>query len=403
MLGDLFLSIDDVEPPQHRERVAALLQRGYDVIASVHTATGRLTQVDKCSTAPLSDAALASASAEAKRALALRSGAVAATIALPPGSNITTASTGLPAGGGAAATAPRGPAPTAAAAAAPPPPPPCHLRQLNRLHFVAVDAVQASQLAGAETVVRSYDLVSITPKSERVMHQASDTTLARLHGECGAGAACTSLDVDVISLELSQRLTIKLRAVAIKAALRRGIYFEICYAPGLREPTARRNLFCNAQALVRATRGKNILISSSARSAFEVRSPLEVLHMATLFGLTHKQAQDALSLAPRAVLARAAARAAGRGASAVLAGPTAAAAAGAAATAAAAADAAGGDTEMQDTQPEASEPAEPQQPQAQAAKAQPARQAQQPLQQRPGAPAAGGGRGGGRKRAAAGR
>ncbi|GLC48704.1 hypothetical protein PLESTB_000127600 [Pleodorina starrii] len=386
MLGDLFLSIDDVEPPQHRERVAALLQRGYDVIASVHTATGRLTQVDKCSTAPLSDAALASASAEAKRALALRSGAVAATIALPPGSNITTASTGLPAGGGAAATAPRGPAPTAAAAAAPPPPPPCHLRQLNRLHFVAVDAVQASQLAGAETVVRSYDLVSITPKSERVMHQA-----------------CTSLDVDVISLELSQRLTIKLRAVAIKAALRRGIYFEICYAPGLREPTARRNLFCNAQALVRATRGKNILISSSARSAFEVRSPLEVLHMATLFGLTHKQAQDALSLAPRAVLARAAARAAGRGASAVLAGPTAAAAAGAAATAAAAADAAGGDTEMQDTQPEASEPAEPQQPQAQAAKAQPARQAQQPLQQRPGAPAAGGGRGGGRKRAAAGR
>ncbi|EFJ41842.1 hypothetical protein VOLCADRAFT_67773, partial [Volvox carteri f. nagariensis] len=148
------------------------------------------------------------------------------------------------------------------------------LRQLRRLHFVAADAVQASQLSSSGDVVRSYDLVSITPKTERLNHPA-----------------CTSLEVDLICLELWQRMTIKLRAPAIKAALRRGIYFEICYAPGLREPTARRNLFCNAQALVRVTRGKHILLSSSARSAFEVRSPLELVHMATLFGLTSKQAQ----------------------------------------------------------------------------------------------------------------
>lgn len=47
MLGDLFLSIDDIEPAQHRERVAALILRGYDVVASVHTVTGLLTQAHK--------------------------------------------------------------------------------------------------------------------------------------------------------------------------------------------------------------------------------------------------------------------------------------------------------------------------------------------------------------------
>ncbi|PNH05238.1 Ribonuclease P protein subunit p30, partial [Tetrabaena socialis] len=120
--------------------------------------------------------------------------------------------------------------------------------------------------------------------------------------------ACTSLDVDVVVLELAQRGAVKLRPPAVKAALRRGIYFEIAYAPGLRESTARRNLFCNAQALVRATRGKNILLSSSARSASEVRSPLELLHVGALLGLTRQQAQAAISLAPRAVLAHAAAR-----------------------------------------------------------------------------------------------
>lgn len=36
---------------------------------------------------------------------------------------------------------------------------------------------------------------------------------------------------------------------------------------------------------------QNILLSSSARTGWEVRSPLELVHMAALFGLTRQQAQ----------------------------------------------------------------------------------------------------------------
>ena len=49
----------------------------------------------------------------------------------------------------------------------------CHLQQLSRLHFVAADVVQAAQLGSGGAngeLLRSYDLVSITPKNERVLH-----------------------------------------------------------------------------------------------------------------------------------------------------------------------------------------------------------------------------------------
>ncbi len=66
---------------------------------------------------------------------------------------------------------------------------------------------------------------------------------------------------------------------------------QICYASALREETARRNFFANALALTRATRGKGIVVSSSARSAFELRGPYDVINMATLFGLSEQDAK----------------------------------------------------------------------------------------------------------------
>lgn len=47
MLGDLNLPMDEVEPALHRERVAALLAAGYDAVAVVHTAAGRLSEADR--------------------------------------------------------------------------------------------------------------------------------------------------------------------------------------------------------------------------------------------------------------------------------------------------------------------------------------------------------------------
>lgn len=39
--------------------------------------------------------------------------------------------------------------------------------------------------------------------------------------------ACTSLDVDMISLDLAKRLPFKLKPGPLQAALKRGVFFEV--------------------------------------------------------------------------------------------------------------------------------------------------------------------------------
>ncbi len=103
--------------------------------------------------------------------------------------------------------------------------------------------------------------------------------------------ACSSLQVQIISLDLAQRLPFRLKPKVLAPALERGVMFEICYACCLRDETSRRMLFSNAAALARATRGKNIIISSGARTAFELRSPYDAINLSTLFGLPTGQAK----------------------------------------------------------------------------------------------------------------
>ena len=76
--------------------------------------------------------------------------------------------------------------------------------------------------------------------------------------------------------------------------MQRGVYFEILYAPILREPGSRRQIFTNAQALTRETRGRGIVLSSGARTAIELRGPYDVVNLGTFLGLTEQQAHAAV-------------------------------------------------------------------------------------------------------------
>ena len=103
--------------------------------------------------------------------------------------------------------------------------------------------------------------------------------------------ACASLQVDIISLDLSHRLPFRLRPKVLAPAVQRGVMFEISYACCLRDETSRRLLFSNATALARATRGQNIIVSSGARTAFELRSPYDAMNLSALFGLPERHAK----------------------------------------------------------------------------------------------------------------
>lgn len=131
--------------------------------------------------------------------------------------------------------------------------------------------------------------------------------------------ACTSLHVDLIALDLGRRLPFRLRPASLQAAVKRGLHFELCYASALRDEASRRNFFANATgvefcfpfahcthwrlqtdacthaaALCRATRGRGVILSSGARSAFELRGPYDAMNLGALLGLTEQQAKVCL-------------------------------------------------------------------------------------------------------------
>ncbi|KAG1665407.1 hypothetical protein FOA52_015817 [Chlamydomonas sp. UWO 241] len=164
---------------------------------------------------------------------------------------------------------------------------------LTLLSRLAVSAGGPIPVTAWAEAVRGYDVVSVAPTSEAVFQQA-----------------CSSLDVDIITVDISQpRLPFKLSPQLLAAASKRGVVFELQYAPTLRNQTTRRASVANGTALVRALRGHSLVVSSGADAEAELRSPAEVVHLAAvLWGLSQSQAAAALSSAPAAAVARGADR-----------------------------------------------------------------------------------------------
>ncbi|KAJ1330612.1 hypothetical protein BSLG_009064 [Batrachochytrium salamandrivorans] len=140
-------------------------------------------------------------------------------------------------------------------------------------------------------VLKSFDIISVQPTTEKLFQ-----------------ASCQHLDVDIVSLDMGARLPFFLRHPTVNAAIQRGVYFEICYSQSIRDLTARSNLIANSAALVRITKGKNIIICSAARQAFELRAPADVINIASLFSLNPVNAKAAMTTNVRSVLVHAATR-----------------------------------------------------------------------------------------------
>lgn len=91
----------------------------------------------------------------------------------------------------------------------------------------------------------------------------------------------------------------------LSAAISRGIRIEICYGPGITGSglDARRNLIGNATSLIRATRGRGIIVSSEARRALGLRAPWDVINLACVWGLSQERGKEALCEESRKVTA----------------------------------------------------------------------------------------------------
>ncbi|KAH7060800.1 putative ribonuclease P complex subunit Pop2, partial [Macrophomina phaseolina] len=142
---------------------------------------------------------------------------------------------------------------------------PKNLRVLRRCNLVLADTAQNHRI---NNLVQAYDILAVRPVDEKTLQQA-----------------CQSLDCDVISIDMTQRLGFFFKFKMLSQAIERGIKLEICYGPGVmaRDSSARRNLISNTTQMIRATRGRGLIISSEAKSAVGCRAPADVINLAAIW------------------------------------------------------------------------------------------------------------------------
>lgn len=86
-------------------------------------------------------------------------------------------------------------------------------------------------------------------------------------------------------------------------AINRGIRIEICYGQATgEESNARRNFISNTLAIVRATKGRGLVISSEAKSVLGVRAPADVLNLLGVWGLAKERGLESMGVNPRGVV-----------------------------------------------------------------------------------------------------
>mmetsp|Transcript_10386 Transcript_10386/g.26135 ORF Transcript_10386/g.26135 Transcript_10386/m.26135 type:complete len:343 (+) Transcript_10386:89-1117(+) len=153
-------------------------------------------------------------------------------------------------------------------------------RQFTRLNIVLDDPhAFLSKARGAQNILESYDLLSVRPTNEKSFL-----------------AACTQIQTDIISLDISHRIPFVLRLPTVRLALGRGVRFELCYGRAIQEGgSSLRNYICNALSLMRATRGRNIMFASDVGDTIFLRNPADVMNLATLFGMNFGNAKRAFS------------------------------------------------------------------------------------------------------------
>ncbi|KAF8397585.1 hypothetical protein HHK36_016505 [Tetracentron sinense] len=159
-------------------------------------------------------------------------------------------------------------------------------RQYTRLTVSVDSSVQACSLNSGNPVLKTYDLVAVRPLNQNAFEQA-----------------CQVSEVDLIAIDFSEKLPFRLKLPMVRAAIKRGIYFEITYSHLILDVQARRQMISNAKLLVDWTRGKNLIFSSAAPSVNGLRGPYDVANLSTLLGLSMERAKAAISKNCRSLIA----------------------------------------------------------------------------------------------------
>ncbi|NXJ74104.1 RPP30 protein, partial [Trogon melanurus] len=161
------------------------------------------------------------------------------------------------------------------------------IKVLTRLTLVVSDPSHCNLLRSTSANIRLYDIIAVFPKTEKLFH-----------------IACTTLDVDLVCINVTEKLPFYFRRPPVNMAIDRGIYFELLYTPAIKDSTMRRYTISNAISLMQICKGKVNSQSESKliNSPLELRGPYDVANLGLLFGLSESEAKAAVSTNCRATM-----------------------------------------------------------------------------------------------------
>ncbi len=91
--------------------------------------------------------------------------------------------------------------------------------------------------------------------------------------------SCGDLNVDIVSIPLEEKINFNLKKNMIRAAINRGIFFEICYCEFIKDLQKRSVFISNVLSILDVTKGKNVIISSGCDNFLYHRSPYDIMVM----------------------------------------------------------------------------------------------------------------------------
>ncbi|RWS14891.1 ribonuclease P protein subunit p30-like protein [Dinothrombium tinctorium] len=147
----------------------------------------------------------------------------------------------------------------------------------TRVTIVLEDASKIHKLSNSP-ILKEYDLLAIEVINDKILSQL-----------CGG-----HLDCDIISFSLSERLTFNLKKTNFTVPQTKGTCFEVNYRQLLLDSTSRQNVITVSQSLFARLRGRNVLLSSGALSAIELRGPHDVANLGLLLELEDSKARAAV-------------------------------------------------------------------------------------------------------------
>ncbi|KAI8976161.1 Polymerase/histidinol phosphatase-like protein [Pilobolus umbonatus] len=110
-----------------------------------------------------------------------------------------------------------------------------------------------------------------------------------------------TLDTEVLSQLKSQYDLVAIRTnnytifhEDINRALKRNIYFEICYADAIKDDQCRIHTMQIAKCIFELTKGDHVIMSSQAESVSEIRNPFDIYYLAKSFGLPNDKAKHTI-------------------------------------------------------------------------------------------------------------